>query len=240
MTKRFLAIFLCLLMLPLVASAVTPPDHDALLAAFAPDRDSEALRVREAMPYGDQWAVVLQGEGTSHAAGWCRLTIGVYDPLTGALAGAELHFSDDSADYALYLHEGQLYALCVGSTFYQGYESTSGGAWVYQADGRWAQVWPADADQDYWLDRKAQIGFESYGEVLLYRRINGGWVREEENDNIFYPREVETVLEELVWIPTNGGQRYHNKDSCSGMKNPREVSIDQAMAQGFTPCGRCY
>jgi hypothetical protein len=240
MMKRFPALFLCLLLLSSAALAAAPPDADAVLAAFAPDRDSEALRVREALPVDGRWAVVLQGEGTSHAAGWCRLFVGVYDPATGALSGEELPFSADSADYALYLHEGRLYALFVGSTIYQGYESASGGAWVYQEDGQWAQVWPADEGADYWLDHKAQIGYESPGDVWLYRRINGGWVREEGSDNIFSPREVQAEPEVLVWIPTNGGARYHTKASCSGMKNPREVSIDQAMAQGFTPCGRCY
>ena len=44
----------------------------------------------------------------------------------------------------------------------------------------------------------------------------------------------------MVWIPTNGGHRYHSKSSCSGMIDPECVPLDQAEALGFTPCGRCY
>lgn len=44
----------------------------------------------------------------------------------------------------------------------------------------------------------------------------------------------------LVWIPTNGGKRYHCYSSCSGMINPRRVDLGEAKALGFTACGRCY
>ena len=45
---------------------------------------------------------------------------------------------------------------------------------------------------------------------------------------------------EMVWIPTNGGTKYHNKSSCSNMDNPQQVTKDEAVAMGFTPCKRCY
>lgn len=44
----------------------------------------------------------------------------------------------------------------------------------------------------------------------------------------------------FVWIPTNGGTRYHCKSSCSGMIDPEMVTVEEAVARGFTPCGRCY
>ncbi|MDY2698322.1 MAG: hypothetical protein ACI4E5_07620 [Suilimivivens sp.] len=44
----------------------------------------------------------------------------------------------------------------------------------------------------------------------------------------------------LVWVPTNGGVKYHIKSSCSNMKNPRQVSVETAIADGFTPCKKCY
>ncbi len=46
--------------------------------------------------------------------------------------------------------------------------------------------------------------------------------------------------EEMVWIPTGGGTKYHSKASCSNMDNPSHVTISQAIARGFTPCKRCY
>lgn len=43
-----------------------------------------------------------------------------------------------------------------------------------------------------------------------------------------------------VWIPTNGGQKYHKTASCSNMKNPEQVTQSEAESRGFTPCKRCY
>ena len=44
----------------------------------------------------------------------------------------------------------------------------------------------------------------------------------------------------MVWIPTHGGTKYHSRSSCSGMEDPQQVTLEQAQAQGFTPCKRCY
>lgn len=44
----------------------------------------------------------------------------------------------------------------------------------------------------------------------------------------------------MVWVPTHGGTKYHNKASCSGMDDPKQVTLEEAEAMGFTPCGRCY
>ena len=44
----------------------------------------------------------------------------------------------------------------------------------------------------------------------------------------------------MVWIPTNGGTKYHTRPGCSNMENPEEVTQSQAESRGFTPCKRCY
>lgn len=44
----------------------------------------------------------------------------------------------------------------------------------------------------------------------------------------------------MVWIPTNGGTKYHKNAECSNMIDPEHVSLDYARDQGFTPCKRCY
>lgn len=44
----------------------------------------------------------------------------------------------------------------------------------------------------------------------------------------------------MVWIPTHGGTKYHSKATCSGMEDPEQVTLEEAQALGFTPCGRCY
>lgn len=46
--------------------------------------------------------------------------------------------------------------------------------------------------------------------------------------------------EEMVWIPTNGGTKYHSRSSCSNMDNPQQVTVSQAESRGFTPCKKCH
>lgn len=46
--------------------------------------------------------------------------------------------------------------------------------------------------------------------------------------------------EEMVWIPTGGGTKYHSRSSCSNMDNPSLVPLSEAIARGFTACKRCH
>ncbi len=46
--------------------------------------------------------------------------------------------------------------------------------------------------------------------------------------------------EKMVWIPTNGGTKYHASASCSNMIDPILVTEEEAIAKGFGPCGRCH
>lgn len=43
-----------------------------------------------------------------------------------------------------------------------------------------------------------------------------------------------------VWVPTNGGKKYHAKASCSNMKDPEEVAKTEAEERGFEPCKKCF
>lgn len=45
---------------------------------------------------------------------------------------------------------------------------------------------------------------------------------------------------QTVWIPTNGGKKYHSKSTCSNMKNPAQVTRDEAISRGFDACKKCY
>lgn len=55
----------------------------------------------------------------------------------------------------------------------------------------------------------------------------------------FAPTPEPQSSSEMVWIPRTG-QRYHRKESCSNMKNPSYVTIEEARRLGFTPCKKCY
>lgn len=52
--------------------------------------------------------------------------------------------------------------------------------------------------------------------------------------------EPTPTQEPMVWVPTNGGSKYHRKADCSGMKDPVQIPLSEAEAQGYGPCGRCY
>lgn len=45
--------------------------------------------------------------------------------------------------------------------------------------------------------------------------------------------------ENTVWI-TRKGKRYHSSSSCSNMKNPYTVTLEQARASGRTACRKCW
>lgn len=46
--------------------------------------------------------------------------------------------------------------------------------------------------------------------------------------------------EQMVWVPTHGGKKYHSKSTCSNMKDPKKVTLSKAKAEGFTACKKCY
>ncbi|MBO5534479.1 MAG: peptidoglycan-binding protein [Clostridia bacterium] len=43
-----------------------------------------------------------------------------------------------------------------------------------------------------------------------------------------------------VWIPTDGGTRFHSNPTCSGMAYARKMSARNAQALGFAPCRKCW
>ncbi len=53
------------------------------------------------------------------------------------------------------------------------------------------------------------------------------------------PNELDKVMPylrtEQVFIPTDGGKKRHKNQSCSGMLDPRKVSIRNAEKVGFSP-----
>ena len=59
------------------------------------------------------------------------------------------------------------------------------------------------------------------------------------NSGVTVPKQEENKGN-LVWVPTNGGTKYHSRSGCSGMKNSMQVSVETAKANGYTPCGKCY
>ena len=55
-----------------------------------------------------------------------------------------------------------------------------------------------------------------------------------------YNGNTSTNINGMVWIPTDGGKKYHSKSNCSNMDNPQQVTLEKALEQGFTKCGKCW
>ena len=43
----------------------------------------------------------------------------------------------------------------------------------------------------------------------------------------------------VVYI-SGSGKKYHNNPQCSGMRNPKEIDLLEAIEKGYEPCGKCY
>ena len=44
---------------------------------------------------------------------------------------------------------------------------------------------------------------------------------------------------DMVWIP-NSGSKYHSHSGCSNMKNPKQVTKQEAENQGYESCKKCW
>lgn len=50
---------------------------------------------------------------------------------------------------------------------------------------------------------------------------------------------TQTPSSEMVWIPRTGS-KYHRNASCSNMKDPTQVTRQEAESRGYEPCKKCY
>lgn len=49
------------------------------------------------------------------------------------------------------------------------------------------------------------------------------------------------VTQETVYIAASGnGTKYHSDPNCSRMKKTISMTVEEAEAQGYTPCKKCY
>lgn len=79
-------------------------------------------------------------------------------------------------------------------------------------------------------------GFSSAKRVTVAEKT----VAAEKVTNVQKEDVVSESISYMVWVPTNGGKKYHTSPKCSNMKNPKQVSVSTAAAEGFTPCKRCH
>lgn len=61
-----------------------------------------------------------------------------------------------------------------------------------------------------------------------------------ESVTVDVPAQSNTNGANLVWVPVKGGTKYHIRAGCSGMINPVQVSVEEAIARNYTACKKCY
>lgn len=98
------------------------------------------------------------------------------------------------------------------------------------------------------------IGQLAYGNTVEVQSVSGDWAKVLYNGitayvAVSYLTKGEISLEteqsvaeapaQMVWIPRTGS-KYHSNPNCSNMKNPSQVSKDQAVSMGYEPCKKCY
>lgn len=49
----------------------------------------------------------------------------------------------------------------------------------------------------------------------------------------------QTSSGDMVWVP-NSGSKYHSHSGCSNMKNPQQITKQEAKNRGFEPCKKCW
>ena len=49
----------------------------------------------------------------------------------------------------------------------------------------------------------------------------------------------ENEEEIMVWV-SGSGSKYHSKSSCSNMKSPKQMTLEEAEEQGYEPCKKCH
>ena len=50
----------------------------------------------------------------------------------------------------------------------------------------------------------------------------------------------DSSIDKTVWIPTNGGKKYHRLPNCSKMEKPQEISREEAERRGYISCDKCW
>lgn len=61
-----------------------------------------------------------------------------------------------------------------------------------------------------------------------------------QNSTTSSTEQTDTAVSGSVWIPTNGGKKYHSVSTCSGMVDPSYVTLEEAIALGFDACKKCH
>ncbi len=122
-----------------------------------------------------------------------------------------------------------------------------------------AEVYTATSDLNVRASESTDadiVGQIAYGDTIEVQSVSGDWAKVLYDGSTAYvaadyltegeaaletepPVQPQVQQEALVWIPRTGS-KYHSNSGCSNMKNPSQVTKDNAVSMGYEPCKKCY
>ena len=81
----------------------------------------------------------------------------------------------------------------------------------------------SQAEREAWLTELAAIQAEQEGSAF---------------SGLGFAAPLQESSAVMVWLPKSG-KKYHSHAGCSNMKNPRQVTREEAISKGFEPCKKC-
>ena len=100
------------------------------------------------------------------------------------------------------------------------------------------------------VDKKDEFTPKVRQAVCRLQTANGlectGWIDDDSLNLLLNTKLLNSTVqytaenwEQICYVPTDGGKKYHSNPKCSGMYNPRMLSRVNAEALGMSMCKKC-
>jgi len=139
------------------------------------------------------------------------------------LKGDEWAFLDISENFKFYSDEEMTNLILEGDVF----------------DSNWFEMLKSDGAVEPIYSQKVEAEPEitvAKQETTDSPKVNSN---SSANQHVDVPNQGDSVSGG-VWVPTNGGTKYHSKQSCSQMVDPVQITKEDAISRGYEACGRCW
>lgn len=178
------------------------------------------------------------------------------------LDGEKYHFDQDGTmDWGWTKLQDKWYCFGYDGAMLTDWVSIGGTYYYFDQNGAMQTAWLEDDDQWYYLDANGamQTGWLKDGGVWYYFRANGQMARNEtitsggkkytfaswggltSTESVAVTSSsasTGSANSETVYVSNNG--KIHRRSNCSGMKHYTTMTYDQAIAQGYDKCKKCY
>ncbi len=107
---------------------------------------------------------------------------------------------------------------------------------------------PAYVSNDYFADTPLQIQAATENNPDSSKAVSSNataasgaaGVVSSAGSSVDVPSQSNTNGANLVWVPVNGGTKYHSYSGCSNMVDPVQIPLEEAISRKYEPCRRCH